>query len=74
LIYAAIKNADAELADELAVLHHRLTTERLKKVLFSNTSDGSNAPNLEFVQTDGNFPERYSASLTAYNLARKEEE
>jgi DNA-binding GntR family transcriptional regulator len=74
LIYAAIKNADAELADELAVLHHRLTTERLKKVLFSNTSDGSSAPNLEFVQTDENFPERYSASLTAYNLARKEEE
>jgi len=39
LIYAAIEGADADQADELAVMHHKLTTERLKKVLFSSMSD-----------------------------------
>ena len=39
LILAAIEDADADTADELAVLHHKLTTERIKKVLFSGVFD-----------------------------------
>lgn len=46
LIFEAIEQADAEWADELAVLHHQLTTQRLKKVLFSNGLDGTTTPTL----------------------------
>jgi DNA-binding GntR family transcriptional regulator len=46
LIFEAIEQANAERADELAVLHHQLTTQRLKKVLFSNVSDGEAMPHL----------------------------
>ena len=45
-IFEAIEQADAERADALAVLHHQLTTQRLKQVLFSNMSDGEAAPDL----------------------------
>ena len=45
-IFEAIEQADAERADALAVLHHQLTTQRLKQVLFSNMSDGETAPDL----------------------------
>ncbi len=40
LIYEAIENSDANEADRLAVMHHRLTTGRLKKVLFASVMDG----------------------------------
>ena len=49
LIYSAIERADAAAADDLAVLHHKLTTDRLKKVLFSSMTDDGQTPNLEFV-------------------------
>lgn len=57
LIYAAIEDADADRADDLAVLHHKLTTERLKKVLFSSMSDGENAPNLKSDPDRWHFPD-----------------
>lgn len=56
LIYTALQDADVETADELAVAHHRLTTERLKKVLFANMSDGENAPNLSTNPDRWGFP------------------
>ena len=46
LIYAAIEQADAEQADALAVMHHELTTQRLKKVLFSSMTEGKLMPDL----------------------------
>ncbi len=49
LIYTAIERADAETADELAVLHHKLTTDRLKKILFSSMTDDGEAPDLKAV-------------------------
>ena len=52
LIYAAIEQADAATADKLAVLHHKLTTDRLKKVLFSSMTDDAQAPNLTTVSGD----------------------
>lgn len=45
-IYAAIEAGDVELADSLAVEHHRLTRARVEKVLFST------APSLEKVTLD----------------------
>lgn len=47
LIFAAIEGSDVDKADELAVLHHQLTAERLKKVLFSSMSDGGKPPDLK---------------------------
>lgn len=56
LIYAAIQDADAETADELAAVHHRLTTERLKKVLFANMADGASSPDLNTNPHRWEFP------------------
>lgn len=47
MIYAAIQNKDTDKADELAVMHHRLTTERLKLILFSSNYSGKDAPDLK---------------------------
>lgn len=35
MIFDAIKNQDADLADEYAVLHNELTKQRIKRILFS---------------------------------------
>lgn len=48
LIYAAIEGEDAEQADVLAILHHQLTTERLKKVLFASALERGRPIALDF--------------------------
>lgn len=37
MLYEAIESRDAERADEYATLHHSLTTDRVKRILFSGS-------------------------------------
>tara|TARA_R110002074_G_scaffold354774_4_gene526661 strand:- start:2867 stop:3601 length:735 start_codon:yes stop_codon:yes gene_type:complete len=56
LIYSAIEGSNADQADDLAVLHHKLSTDRLKTVLFGGMSDDEATPDLAITPDSWEIP------------------
>lgn len=50
------RSGDADQADDLAVLHHKLSTDRLKTVLFAGQSDDEANPDLAITPDSWKIP------------------